>query len=163
MEQVVPIVGHITYGITPDARIFCLRTGRELVPFAGADKYKRVYLTGRDGTSAYSLSRLMGTTYIPNPLNKPEIDHIDRDRSNNRVENLRWADDYDQSENKVGWGKYKKHISMENYGSYCCWNIQIRNRKCKFKRRLDCRTHTYEEAIELRNATLLEHDLPIID
>lgn len=163
MEQVTAIPGHITYGVTPDARVFCLRTEREIVPYADANGYKRVWLTDKNGTSQYSVARLVGVTYIANPLNKPEIDHIDRDRGNNSVDNLRWADDYDQAENKVGWGKYKRHISLENYGTYCCWNIQIRNRKCKFKRRLDCRVHTYEQAVELRNETLREHDLPITD
>jgi len=122
-----------------------------------------VWLTHKDGTSHYSVARLVGFAYIPNPLTKPEIDHIDRDRLNNNIDNLRWADDYEQCQNKVGWGKYKRHIYLENYGKYCCWNIQMRSRNCKFKRRLDCRTYTYEDAIELRNKILTDHGLPITD
>jgi hypothetical protein len=163
MEQARSIPDHITYGITPDGRVFCLRTERELKPYADANGYKRVWLTNKDGTSQYSVARLTGTTYIPNPLNKPEIDHIDRDRSNNNVNNLRWADDFDQAENRVGWGKYKKYLYMENYGGYCCWSIQIRNRKCKLKRRFDCRNFTYEQVIDIRNNILRENELDVID
>ena len=35
--------------------------------------------------------RLVALTFIPNPLNKRIVDHIDRDKLNNHIENLRWA------------------------------------------------------------------------
>ena len=37
------------------------------------------------------LHKLVGLTFIPNPENKPEIDHINAIRTDNRVENLRWV------------------------------------------------------------------------
>ena len=33
---------------------------------------------------------LMATQYIPNPLNKPEVNHIDTDKTNFNIENLEW-------------------------------------------------------------------------
>lgn len=35
------------------------------------------------------LHRIIAETFIPNPENKPEVDHIDRNPLNNNIENLR--------------------------------------------------------------------------
>lgn len=53
--------------------------------------YKRVCLT-KDGKKKYHfVHRLVAQAFIPNPDNKPEIDHIDGNPENNSVTNLKWA------------------------------------------------------------------------
>jgi hypothetical protein len=46
------------------------------------------------------IHRLVALAFIPNPENKPTIDHIDRNKLNNRVENLRWATHSEQVLNR---------------------------------------------------------------
>lgn len=65
----------------------------------------------------HKIHRLVGQAFIPNPENKPEIDHIDRNPANNKVENLRWATSSEQkynsktrTDNKLG----EKCIHMVN-------------------------------------------------
>ncbi len=53
--------------------------------------YKVVHLTNDEGKSKMmSIHRLVALAFIPNPENKPLIDHINAIPTDNRADNLRW-------------------------------------------------------------------------
>lgn len=62
------------------------------------------------GVNKYQVHRLVAIAFIPNPENKPSVDHINRDAKDNNLENLRWATSKEQSANQVitNGGCYKK-------------------------------------------------------
>ena len=72
-----------------------LRTlkGKELSATDNGKGYLKVALqtNGRSTRKIYKVHRLVAETFIPNPLNKPEVNHIDCDKTNNHVSNLEWS------------------------------------------------------------------------
>ena len=53
--------------------------------------YYRYTLSIDNVQTDYYVHRLVAQAFIPNPDNKPEVNHKDGDKSNNKVSNLEWA------------------------------------------------------------------------
>lgn len=74
---------------------------RLLAPSINPRGYAIVRLYKNGVRTNFTIARLVATTFIPNPLNKPEIDHIDGTRTNNIVSNLRWVTAKENTNNPV--------------------------------------------------------------
>lgn len=60
--------------------------------------YMICYLSKNAKDECFRVHRLIAKTFIPNPENKPQVNHIDGNKSNNRLENLEWCTN---SENQI--------------------------------------------------------------
>ncbi|AVL94769.1 HNH endonuclease [Moumouvirus australiensis] len=63
--------------------------------------YHMVILSGETKEKRVSVHRLVAKTYLPNPKNLRIVDHIDNNKLNNHVHNLRWVSASDNAKNYI--------------------------------------------------------------
>lgn len=75
------------YLITEDGKVYNKKWKRYVKPQLNGRGYYRVYIAGK----MRFVHRLVAEKYIPNPENKPQVNHKDGNKLNNNVNNLEWV------------------------------------------------------------------------
>ena len=86
------------YKIFQDGTILNCKKNKELIP-CYYDGYLVITLSKNGKANTYRHHRLLASAYIPNPDNKPYVDHINGITVDNSLTNLRWATYSENSRN----------------------------------------------------------------
>ena len=99
-EEYRKIEGFENYEISNLGNVRNMTTGKILTQQKRNDGYKHLNLTSNYKIKGVLIHRLIAVAFIPNPDNKPNVDHIDNNRSNNDISNLRWCSQQENMCNK---------------------------------------------------------------
>ena len=82
--------------------------------------YPMVYLYYENGErKSVTVHSLVAKSFVPNPKNLTEIDHIDGNPENNNAENLRWVTHKENCNNPISLQRYKGRKSAKAKPVYC--------------------------------------------
>jgi hypothetical protein len=95
------------YFVTENGEVF--HNEKKLKPYKQTKGYLRVDIWEDNKRKTIYVHRMVMETFKENPLNHPQINHIDGDKENNKLENLEWASFSDNM-------KHRSHVLGKNIG-----------------------------------------------
>jgi len=134
-EQWKSIINYPEYEISNLGNCRNIQTNNNLKCYVPLNTgYKQLGLYGRDENGknkhkSFRVHRLVAIHFIPNPENKKEVDHINNDRLNNSITNLRWATKSENGRNRSTSGQKNvtsEYIGVEYDKRRNKWRYQIR-------------------------------------
>ena len=160
MEEFKIIPGFNNYSGNRNGQIKNILTGKILNYSSNGDGYIRVALKNEDGKVKYlRVHRIIAELFIENsdPTKYTIVDHIDRNRSNNCVTNLRWATPCENQQNTTKrantYGKYKGINFSKNEHK---WTARI---TIHGKRKYIGAFNSEEDAFEARSKFILDNKI----
>lgn len=116
------------YSVTKEGKVFTHgRRKRFLKPHTNKLGYNTVSLwSSQTNRNTRTVHRLIAKTFIPNPDNKPFVNHIDGNKTNNSVSNLEWVTPIENSQHASRAGLLDGRCKGENNGSSKLTKFDVR-------------------------------------
>lgn len=92
------------YEVSSLGKVRNVKTGRVLKAHVSQYGYENLSLSFKGKSKNYTVHRLVALALIPNPENKPEVNHKDGKKTNNRKSNLEWATSAENQRHAVDTG-----------------------------------------------------------
>lgn len=112
--------GFSRYTVDSFGRVFSTFTWDYLIGNLSFDGYQRVLMSSDKGTNeTHIVHRLVAMAFIPNPCNKPEVNHINGNKLDNSVGNLEWVYPFENVEHALKTGLRKFALNDDLIHKIC--------------------------------------------
>lgn len=103
------------YAITSCGKVWSYRKKIFLKPKL-SNGYQQVNLCQDGKKKTVYIHRLVAAAYIPNPLNLPEVNHKDENKTHNYINNLEWCD----RQYNCNYGTHNDRVAKANHKPVLC-------------------------------------------
>ena len=156
MDEFVSIPDYQDYFINRKGEILSKRQKKDRIMkhTLGTTGYYTIMFSINKQHKRFKIHRLLAKMFIPNPNNYDCVDHINRDKLDNRLENLRWCTIMENNQNQT-----IRKTNKSGYKHICWWMkkqrwvVEIRRNN---KRLCGHSFKKIEDAVEFRNKFLTE-------
>lgn len=151
------------YLIFEDGVIINSKSGKEKTLTINSMGYYSIQLFKNNKQKCFLIHRLIALAFVPNPDNKPCVDHINRNRLDNRIENLRWVSRRENQRNQSCASNTELQFICKNIkknmkqGFYYSFRIQRPELKHNYNNK------DLQNVIEYRNKFCAENNIEIND
>jgi len=145
------IENYPNYSIYENGEIWNTKKNKKMNYHQDKDGYLTVKLWNSGKYKRLKVHRLIALHFIPIVENKPLVDHIDRNKQNNSLDNLRWVS---SSENCRNRSAYKKSKLQERYISHNETSYILRIQKLDYRKSFNMKIYTLDDVIQKRNEIL---------
>ena len=142
------------YKIDKKGNVLSVKRNIYMKPQPDRDGYFRIGLRKDKKQKLCGVHRLVGLTFIDNPNNYEIVDHIDRNKQNNNVENLRWINLSGNSRNRYTRQNKTRGVRKTPNGKYRA-EIKINTKAIHLgtfeteKEAYDCYIDKYNECLKV--------------
>lgn len=136
-EEWKEIKDYPDYKISNLGRVMSLKSNIILTPRKGKKKnYHTVafYRSDRDKPKSMRVHRLVAIYFLENPNNHPQVNHIDGNKQNNRVDNLEWCTNKQNCIHAVNIGLIDHSMKGEKHPACKLTNEIVHTIRAKYKR-----------------------------
>ena len=137
-----------SYYVSSKGEVFNVNTGKKLKESFNKG-YIKYILYGDGKRNTWPAHRLVASIYLPNPQNKPCVNHKDGDKTNNCVDNLEWVT-YSENERH----SYEVLGKVSSQQGEKAFNAKLNEEAVKFIRKHKRDKHTIQALAKKFNVSI---------
>ena len=112
-----------------NVKSYYIKQIKNLTPWKDSKWYLFVNLYNSWNKKSYRVHRLVAQRFIPNPNNKPQVNHIDWNKLNNNIKNLEWCTASENIKHLFNILWYKNNFQTNNPNKWRLWKLHHNSKK----------------------------------
>ena len=119
-----------------------------------------IHVRGMNYKKYFRIHRLVALAFIPQVEHMDQVDHIDRNRTNNCVDNLRWCNNQINNCNRKDQSRFGAHLTDMTLGKHEYWRVNFNGKGVKIMKNFNKKNTTLDDAQRIRD--ILTEDLGFV-